>query len=163
MKTTVFTIIAAFGSLAFVGCATAGSKLTQVDSRGEFAMAQDVHAQKNSYHVERISGGSGKIATGHARKDAQGVLVAGYVEKLGPGGVTAAWSHVDVIVLDSTGRRLQKVATKFFPSEVPNTQRGIIGRSRYNVRLPTTPPAGSTVQVAFHQKPISQCESEQEL
>lgn len=163
MKTTLFIIIAAFGGLSFTGCAKADSKRAQIDGFGELAMALSGRGQKDIYPVERISGGSGKIATGHARKDEHGVLVSGYVEKLGPGGVTAAWSHVDVVVMDSKGRPLQKVATKFFPSDVPNTQRGITGRSRYSVRLPFPPPAGSTVQIAFHPTPLAQCESGQRL
>jgi hypothetical protein len=76
----------------------------------------------------------------------------------GAGWVTTAWSHVDVIVLDSKSRHLQSLATKFFPSTVPETQRGIRGRSSYFVRLPTVPPVGSTIIVAFHQVPIIQCE-----
>lgn len=161
MKNMILAIMAAFVGLSLTGCATADSKLAQSDGLGEFAMALAGRGQTDIYPVERISGGSGKIATGHARKDAHGVFVTGYVEKLGPGWVTAAWSHVDVVVLDSKGRPSQKATTKFFPSTVPNTQRGITGRSRYFVRLPSTPPAGSTVQVAFHQTPMSQCESGQ--
>lgn len=161
MKTTLLAIIAACGGLLFTGCAQADTGLAPTDGLGEFALALAGREPRDLYPVERISGGSGKIATGHARKDVRGVLVSGYVEKLGPGEVTAAWSHVDVVVLDSKGRPSQRVATRFFPTEVPSTQRGITGRSGYSVILPSLPPVGSTVQVAFHQTPITQCESAQ--
>jgi hypothetical protein len=112
----------------------------------------------DAYPVERISRGDGEIITAHARKDSRGAFVFGYVGKqFGAGWVTTAWSHVDVVVLDSKNRHLQSIATNFFPSTVSNTQRGIRGRSSYFVRLPSMPPAGSKIIVAFHEVPIYQC------
>jgi hypothetical protein len=163
MKTTLLSIMTTLVGISLCGCASLDHKVAQPKGIGELIMPPGGREQTDLYPVERISNGSGRIATGHVRKDARGVYVAGYVEKMGPGFVTAAWSHIDVVVLDPKGSPTQKVTTKFFPSDIPTTQRGITGRSRYFVRLPSTPPTGSTVQVAFHKTPMSQCESGQKL
>jgi hypothetical protein len=119
----------------------------------DFVLAVSGHEQIDTYPTERISRGGGEIITAHARKDSRGTYVFGDVGKqYGAGWVTTAWSHVDVIVLDSQNRHLQSLATRFFPSTVPATQRGIKGRSSYFVRLPSVPPAGSTIIVAFHSQ-----------
>ena len=63
-------------------------------SAGAFGLASPL-SQRNSR-------GEGEIITAHARKDSRGAYVFGDVRKqYGAGWVTAAWSHVDVIVLDS--------------------------------------------------------------
>jgi hypothetical protein len=123
-------------------------------------MALNGHEQIDAYPIERLStNGSGRIATAHAGKDAHGVFVSGRVEKgFSLGWVTTAWSHIDVIILDSKGRVTQGIATNFFPSNIPASQRGITGRSSYSVRLPSVPPGGSTIRVGFHHVPISKCD-----
>lgn len=159
MKNT-FKTIALIISLSLCGCADLGRKLTHSDGLIDFAMALSGHEQLNAYPVERVStNGAGRLATPHARKDAHGIFVSGRVEKgFSPGWVTTAWSHIDVVVLDSKGRVTQGIATTFFPSEIPASQRGITGRSSYSVRLPSMPQTGSTITVAFHHVPLSQCE-----
>lgn len=159
MKTTILTIIAALSGFSLVGCASLDRKMKQSDGFGEFALALCGREQPNICAIKLIPGCYGKVATGHVRKDARGVYVSGYVEKAGPGGVTATWSHIDVVVLDAKGRQVKKTTTKFFPSEVPASQRGVAGRSRYFVRLPSEPSNGSTIEVSFHPAAMSECES----
>ena len=158
MKIITLEIIAAVLGLSLVGCADLERKFATSDGLIDFIFAVSGYQQIDAYPVERISHGEGEIITAHAIKDSRGAFVFGNVGKrYGASWVTTAWSHVDVIVLDSKGRHLQSLATRFFPSTVPETQRGIRGRSSYFVRLPSVPPAGSTIIVAFHQVPISQC------
>ena len=158
MKTITLRIFTAVVGLFLVGCADLAPKFATSDGLIDFILAVSGNEQIDAYPTERISSGSGEIITAHARKDARGAYVFGEVGKqFGAGWVTAAWSHIDVIVLDPKSRHLQSLATRFFPSTVPATQRGIRGRSSYFVRLPSVPPAGSTIIVAFHQVPIFQC------
>jgi hypothetical protein len=159
MKIITLKIVAAAIGLSLVGCADLARKFATADGLIDFILAESSYEQIDAYPTERISRGEGEIITAHARKDSRGTFVFGDVGKrYGAGWVTTAWSHVDVIVSDSKSRHLQSLASRFFPSTVPETQRGIRGRSSYFVRLPTVPPAGSTILVAFHQVPIIQCE-----
>jgi hypothetical protein len=159
MKTITPKLIAAVVGLSLVGCADLARKLGTSDGLIDFILALGGHEQIDANPVKRISSGSGEIITAHARKDARGAYVFGEVGKqFGAGWVTTAWSHVDVIVLDSKSRHLQSIATRFFPSTVPETQHGIRGRSSYFVRLPSVPPAGYTIVVTFHEVPLFQCE-----
>jgi hypothetical protein len=120
----------------------------------DFMVAVSGYEQIDAYPAERISRGEGEIITAHARKDSRGAFVFGDVGKrYGAAWVTTAWSHVDVIVLDPKSRHLKSLATRFFPSTVPETQRGIRGHSSYFVRLPSLPPAGSTIVVALRGSP----------
>ena len=158
MKSSTFKIIAVVVALSLVGCADFARKFATSDGLIDFMIAVSGHEQIDAYPVERISRGSGEIITAHARKDSRGAFVFGDVGKqFGAGWVTTAWSHVDVVVLDSKNQHLQSIATSFFPSTVPNTRQGIMGRSSYFVRLPSMPPADSTIIVAFHGVPIFQC------
>ena len=158
MKTITLRIFTAVVGLLLVGCADLAGKFATSDGLIDFILAVSGNEQIDAYPTERISRGEGEIITAHARKDARGAYVFGEVGKqFGAGWVTTAWSHVDVIVLDSKNLYLQGLATRFFPSTVPATQRGIKGRSSYFVRLPSVPPAGSTIIVAFDQVPTIQC------
>jgi hypothetical protein len=158
MKTITFKIFVAVVGPSLVGCADLARKFATSDGLIDFILAVSGNEQIDAYPMERISRGEGEIITAHARKDSRGAFVFGDVGKqYGAGWGTTAWSHVDVIVLDSKNRYLQGLATRFFPSTVPATQRGIKGRSSYFVRLPSVPPAGSTIIVAFDQVPIIQC------
>jgi hypothetical protein len=157
---TIITLktIAAVVGLSLVGCADLARKFATSDGLIDFMLAVSGYEQMDAYPTERISRGEGEIITAHARKDSRGAFVFGDVGKqYGAGWVTTAWSHVDVIVLDPKSRHLQSLATRFFPSTVPETQRGIRGRSSYFVRLPSVPPAGSTIIVAFQQVRMLQC------
>ena len=154
MKIITLKIFAIVVGLSLIGCADLERKFATSDGLIDFILAVSGYEQIDAYPAERISRGEGEIITAHARKDSRGAFVFGDVGKqYGADWVTAAWSHVDVIVLDPKSRHLKSLATRFFPSTVPETQRGIRGRSSYFVRLPFLPPAGSTIVVAFHQSP----------
>jgi hypothetical protein len=158
MKNITLKTIAAVLGLSLTGCADLARKFATSDGLIDFIFAVSGYEQIDAYPTERISRGEGEIITAHARKDSRGAFVFGDVGKqYGAGWVTTAWLHLDVMVLDSESRNLQSLATRFFPSTVPETQRGIRGCSSYFVRLPSVPPAGSTIIVAFHRIPIFQC------
>ena len=159
MKTITLKIIVTVVGLSLAGCADLPRKFATSDGLIDFILAISGYEQIDAYPTECVSRGEGEIITAHARKDSRGAFVFGDVGKqFGAGWVTTAWSHVDVVVLDPKGEHLQNLATRFFPSTVPETQRGIRGRSSYFVRLPYVQPAGSTIIVAFHQDQIIQCE-----
>jgi hypothetical protein len=129
---TIITLktIAAVVGLSLVGCADLARKFATSDGLIDFILAVSGDEHIDAYPAERNSRGEGEIITAHARKDSRGAFVFGEVGKqYDAGWVTTAWSHVDVIVLDSKGRHLQSLATRFFPSTVPETLRGIRGRS----------------------------------
>lgn len=107
--------------------------------------------------VERISKGGGEIATAHAVAEGSGLRVSGLVRKAGlhqpPRG-----SHIDVLVSDARGATTAAVATDYFPRPIPRQHsRGGMGTSHYAVRLPSLPPAGSTVKVIFHGATKAEC------
>ncbi len=157
MRKSAIYILATEAVLLLCGCTNFMRKLSQSDSALDFAMALSGREHTEAFPVQLQSRGAGRIATGHVHKDAKGLLIFGTVEKRGPGWVSAAWSHVDVVVVDGSGRVLSARSTKFSPSWVPSTQRGIVGRSRYFVGLSSIPPLGSFIQVTFHQQPIARC------
>jgi hypothetical protein len=158
MKIITVKMIAAVVGLLLVGCVDLARKFARFDGLIDFMLAVSGYEQIDAYPVERISQGEGEILTAHARKDSRGAFVFGDVGKrYGAGWVTTAWSHVDVVVLDPKGEHLQNLSARFFPSTVPETQRGIRGRSSYFVRLPSVPPVGATIIVRFHEVPIFQC------
>lgn len=150
-------VLAAGAILSLCGCANFLRTLSQSDNVLDFAMALRGRKHIEAFALQLRSQGSGRIATGHAHKNADGILIFGTIEKRGPGWVSAAWSHVDVLVIDQDGRLTNALSTKFFPSWVPSAQRGTVGRSRYSVRLDSIPAPGSFIQVAFHQQPIARC------
>ena len=130
MKRSTFKIIAAVVGCLLVGCADLARKFATSDGLIDFILAISGYEQIDAYPTERVSQGEGEIITAHARKDSRGAFVFGELgHEYGAGWVSTAWSHVDVIVLDSKGRHLQSLATRFFPSTVPETLRGIRGRS----------------------------------
>ncbi len=96
MIRSAFRILAAGAALSLGGCANLARNLSQSDDLLDFAMALRGHEHIEAFPLQLKSRGSGRIATGHAHKDAKGILISGTVEKRGPGWISAAWSHVDV-------------------------------------------------------------------
>jgi hypothetical protein len=158
VKYTAIAIIAAFSGFSLVGCASLNPKLAHSDGLVGFVMSLGGHEHRDAFPIKLTSGASGRPATGHVLKDAHGIYVWGYVEKLGPGSVTAAWSHIDIVVLDSKNQPLQKITTRFAPAEIPASQRGIAGRSRYFVQLPSVPPPDSSIEITFHAQALPLCD-----
>lgn len=107
--------------------------------------------------VERISKAGGEIATAHAVADGPGLRVSGLVRKAGLHQPSRG-SHIDVLVIDARGATTAAVATDYFPRPIPRQHsRGSMGNSHYAVRLPSLPPAGSTVRVIFHGTSKAEC------
>jgi hypothetical protein len=144
-------------AIALSGCAN-WKQVAHADGPLDLAMALVGKAKPDVAPIERISHGGGAIATARAVAYDGGVLVRGSVRKASFGWGTTSYSHVDVVVLDAKRRVLGGIATKYFPSEIPNTSRGEEGRSRFSVRLSRALPPGATIQVVFHNSPVRQCE-----
>jgi len=142
-------------TFAFVGCANL-KRLDQADGPLDAVMLLAGTAKPNVAAVEMVSHGSGEIGTVRAVADHGAVSVRGWVHKIGFGPVNTANSHIDVIVLDSRGRVAWGVATTYFPSEIPNTKRGVAGSSHFSVRLSRPLPPGATIRVIFENGPVSQ-------
>lgn len=100
--------------------------------------------------VERVSQGAGEIVTAHAVAPGHSLVVSGIAGRVllhEP----RYGSHVDVFVLDASGKTTQAVATPYLPRTLPNdSSRSGRARAQYAVILPGVPAAGSTVRVAFH-------------
>lgn len=150
----IFICLAVF-SLA--GCAD-WKQVAHADGPLDMAMALVGKAKPDVAPIEKISHGGGAIATARAVAEDGNVSVRGSVGKAGPGWVITAFSHVDVIILDANRKVLSGIATKFFPSEIPNTSRGEEGRSRFSVHIARALPPGGTIQIAFHNVPARECE-----
>lgn len=60
--------------------------------------------------------------------------------------------HIDISIISPEGEVLEKASTNFIPRIIPSRpgRRKSLG-SRFEVRLPTIPPAGSKVHVAYHR------------
>ena len=108
----------------------------------------------NGLRSRVISGGPLKIVNARIRQEGSGISVSGAVEQLGLGSDRPG--HLDITILDASGRILHAVATGYFPHTVPYAYHGIPARSSYYVRL-AAPPAGSTIEVRYHAGPLSQC------
>jgi hypothetical protein len=158
MKRSTFKIIAAVVGLLLIGCADLARKFATSDGLIDFILAISGYEQIDAYPTERVRRERAKSSPlMRERIRAVHLFSVTWANSSAPGWVSTAWPHVDVVVLDSKSRHLQSIATRFFPSTVPNTQRGIRGRSSYFVRLPSMPPPGSTILVAFHEVSIFQC------
>ena len=106
----------------------------------------------NGLRSRVISGGPLKIVNARIRQEGSGISVSGAVEQLGLGSDRPG--HLDITILDASGRILHAVATGYFPHTVPYAYHGIPARSSYYVRL-AAPPAGSTIEVRYHAGPLS--------
>lgn len=142
-------------TFVFVGCASL-KRADQADGPLDAVMLLAGTAKTNVAAIEKISHVSGEIGAVRAVADNGAVSVRGWVHKIGFGPVNTANSHIDVIVLDSRGRVAWGIATTYFPSEIPNTIRGVPGRSHFSVHLPRPLPPGATLRIVFENGPVSQ-------
>ena len=114
-------------------------------------------AQPNVAPIEKGTTGAGEIATARAVAAGGGVLVRGSVKKrAGAGWVSAAYSHVDIIVLNAKREITQTQTTTFSPPDVPATMRGIEGRSHYSAII-QRPERDSVIRIVFHNVPRREC------
>ena len=106
--------------------------------------------------VERVSSSGGEIVTAHATAEGRQLRISGLVRKAALREPPAG-SHLDILVHNSRGKIITRVATEYFPREFPPRIRGSFGYSHYVALLPTSPPAGSTVEVIFHGVRMTEC------
>ena len=78
MIRSAFRNLAAGVALSFCGCATFVHNLSQSDDFSDFEMALRGHEHIEAFPLQLKSRGSGRIATGHAHKDANGILISGF-------------------------------------------------------------------------------------
>ena len=144
-----------------IGCANLGKEARRSDGLIDFIPALAGHPRKDVVPVERCSGRAGEIVTAHAEADRAGsTYVSGILQqRVGYGGIYNA--HIDVKVLGPDRGLVTALATDYFPRPVPNSYRGHTGRSSFSTQLPFIPTPGSTVQVAFHQVSLADCEFHQ--
>ena len=140
------------------GCADVDQAARRSDGLLDFLGALAGCSHQDVVPVERISGRAGEIVTAHAEAAGSGrTRVAGSVRN-GFGFSGVCDSHVDVKVLGEGRRLVAALATDFFPRPIPADYRGQPRRAFFSARLPFVPAAGSTIQVAFHQKSRRECE-----
>ena len=64
----------------------------------------------------------------------------------------AGSGHVDISIVSPEGEVFEKVSTFYIPRIIPSKPGRRKSRgSRFEVRLPTIPPTGSKVRVAYHR------------
>jgi hypothetical protein len=91
--------------------------------------------------------------------DGDHVSVRGSVrKKFGAGWVSEAYSHIDVLLLDSHRRVIETKLAHFSPEDIPNNLRGHEGRSRFYATLRAIPEPRSLIRIVFHNVPEEQCE-----
>ncbi len=144
--------------LCLPSCAT----LKEVDNADDFldlVMIFTHTAKPEVVPIEKATTGDGEIATARAVLDGDHVSVRGSVRKrFGAGWVSGAYSHIDVLVLDSHRRVIEAKPVHFSPAEIPNNLPGQEGRSRFYATLRAISGPRSLIRIIFHNVPEEQCE-----
>lgn len=139
--------------LCLPSCATL-KEADKADDLLDLAMILTHTAKPDAFPIEKASTGVGEIVTAHAVFDAGHVSVRGSVKKkFGSGWVSGAYSHVNVLVLDSRRRVTESRVVRFSPVDIPNNMRGQEGRSYFSVSLRAVPAPGSLIRVVFRTIP----------
>ena len=151
------TTLVALTACALLSCQNL-KRADQADGLLDFVLIATARGQPNVAPIERATTGGAEVVTVRALASGSHALVRGSLEKQArPGWVSAAFSHVDVIVLNSNRRITETEVVSFFPSEIPATLRGVRGRSHFSTTI-RQPPAGSLIRVVFHNVPRKQCQ-----
>jgi hypothetical protein len=125
----------------------------------DYVMTTTGNARPDVAPIEKATTGQGEIVTARAVLNRDHVSVCGSVRKQSvPGWVSAAYAHVDILVLNSHREIAEALTTYFSPSLIPKNQRGQEGHSNYCAALKAIPNAGSVIRVIFHNIPERQCE-----
>lgn len=115
---------------------------------------------RGTLSIERVPSRGIYISEVRVNQDGNELVVTGRVKRrdVSAGG----FGHVDVAIISPEGKTLEQVSTYFSPRIIPrkHDHRRLHG-SRFEVRLPTIPPTGSKVRVAYHRisKPDSRTSS----
>lgn len=117
--------LAALAAFLLMSCENL-KRADQADGLLDFVLLATGRGQPDIALIEKATTGGGAIATARALASADGVSVRGSVKKqAGAGWVSAAFSHVDIIVLNLRREVIQSETVRFTPSEIPATERGI--------------------------------------
>jgi len=115
---------------------------------------------RGTVSIERVPSGGIYISEVRVNQDGDELVVTGRVRRRGHSPVSLG--HVDVSIISPEGKTLEQVSTYYSPRIIPSKpgHRRLHG-SRFEVRLPTIPPTGSKVRVAYHgvSKPDSRTSS----
>lgn len=65
--------------------------------------------------------------------------------------MTTAYPHIEIVTLGRDRNVIEDIETDYFPSEIPNTCRGVVGRSHFSVFLTRPLPPGAIIQIAFRK------------
>ena len=146
---------------SLTGCANLRREAQRSDGLLDFVQALVGHPRVDVVPIERVSGRAGEIVTAHAEADRKGgTYVSGTLHN-GFGYSEIYDAHIDVNVLGTNRQLVSTLSTDYFPRPIPITYHGMTGRAWFSVRLPFVPPAGSTVQVVFHQDASGLCKPTQ--
>lgn len=99
--------------------------------------------------IETIQSARVQISDVAVSEDVNEIVITGKVYRLNPS--ISGRGHVDVTILDSAGKIIEKGTVPYTPTTLPMTPGARKHRgSRFEVRLPCVLPAGSKIQVAYH-------------
>lgn len=90
------------------------------------------------------------IVQASARQVEEDVIVDGKIQRKKIGGRGIVKGHIDIDVLDETGKILQQAVTGCSPQIIPQLS-GV--RSSFTAQVPMTAPPESVVRVTFHNGP----------
>lgn len=98
--------------------------------------------------LETISSRGYYISKVHANQVNDELEITGKVKRRSYSGTGGG--HVDITIISPDGEVLEKLSTFYVPRMIPS-RRMHTRESRFEVRLPTIPPTGSKVRVAYHR------------
>ena len=108
--------------------------------------------------IERIPSGGIYISKVRVNQEGNEFVVTGRVKRSDHSPLCSG--HVYVAIMSPEGKILEQVSTYYSPRFIPRKRdhRRLHG-SRFEVRLPFIPPAGSKIRVAYHRPVKSESET----
>lgn len=104
-----------------------------------------------SIAVRIIQAPAANIVQSSARQEGDVLVVDGKVERNWIGNRGVVKGHVDIDVLDASGKAIRSLTTRCSPSVIPNLSNV---KSSFMARIPLIVPDGGVVKVRFHTGPI---------
>ena len=104
--------------------------------------------------LERIPSKGYYISYVNIYQNRDALVVYGHVKRRSRVGDSSG--HVDIAIVSPNGKVLEQISTLYKP-RIILTRKMHTRKSTFEVRLPTIPPAGSLVRVAYHRdsKPVN--------
>lgn len=100
--------------------------------------------------VRIIQASAANIVQSSARQEGEVLVVAGKVARQWIGNRGVVKGHVDIDVLDASGKTLRSLTTRCSPPVIPNLSNV---QSSFMARIPLLAPDGGVVKVRFHAGP----------